>query len=117
MEQFTAAYKDALSKYAQFTGRLGVGGYWRFVAVNVAITIVLNILGQATSLFTIVGLIYGLALLIPGLAAGVRRLHDTGRSGWSILIALIPIAGFIILIVWMVKPGDIGDNAYGAPQL
>ena len=117
MEQFTAAYKDALSKYAQFTGRLGVGGYWRFVAVNVAITIVLNILGQATSLFTIIGLIYGLALVIPGLAAGIRRLHDTGKSGWSILIALIPIVGFIILIIWMVKPGDAGSNAYGAPEL
>ena len=117
MEQFTTAYKDALSRYTQFTGRLGVGGYWRFVAVNVVITLVLNILGQASSLFVIIGLIYGLAVIIPGLAAGVRRLHDTGRSGWSILIALIPIVGWIILILWMVKPGDIGDNAYGAPVL
>lgn len=116
MEQFVAAYKDALSKYAQFSGRLSVGGYWRFVAVNFGISLVLNILGRATALFAIIGLIYGLALLIPGIAATVRRLHDTGKAGTYVLIGLIPIVGWIILIVWTVAAGNPGPNQYGNPS-
>lgn len=115
MDQFVAAYKDALSKYAQFSGRLSVGGYWRFFLVNFVIGIVLNLLGQAASIFAIVAIVYALALLIPSLAAGVRRLHDTGKSGWYLLIGLIPIVGFIVLIVWFVKAGDPAGNQYGAP--
>lgn len=115
MDQFVAAYKDALSKYAQFSGRLSVGGYWRFFLVNFVIGVVFNLLGQAASIFAIVGLIYGLALLIPGLAAAVRRLHDTNKSGWFVLIGIIPIIGWILIIVWLVKAGDAGSNQYGAP--
>lgn len=116
MEQFTAAYKDALSKYAQFGGRLSVGGYWRFAAVNFVIGIVLQIFMAVSSALVILVILYALALLIPGLAAAVRRLHDTGKSGVSILIALIPIIGAIILIVWLVKPSEPGVNAYGPPN-
>jgi uncharacterized membrane protein YhaH (DUF805 family) len=58
-------------------------------------------------------LIYGLAILIPGLAAGVRRLHDVGKSGWMYLIALIPIAGGIWLIVLWAKEGEPGENKWG----
>lgn len=115
MEQFTAAYKDALSKYAEFGGRLSVGGYWRFAAVNFVIGILLQILMAISSALVIVVILYALALFIPGLAAAVRRLHDTGRSGASVLIALIPIVGAIILIVWLVKASDPGVNAYGPP--
>ena len=57
--------------------------------------------------------IYALALLIPSLAIAVRRLHDTGKSGWMILLGLIPFIGFIILIVFYVQPSD-GPNEYGA---
>ena len=57
--------------------------------------------------------IYGLAVLIPGLAVAVRRLHDTGRSGWWLLIGLVPLIGAIVLIVFMATDGEPGDNAYG----
>lgn len=115
MDQFIAAYKDALQNYAKFDGRLGVGGYWRFFAVNLAALVVLLILSRVAGFFFILYVIYALALLIPGLAAGVRRLHDTGKSGWFILISLIPIVGFIILIVFLVQRGDPNPNAYGPP--
>jgi uncharacterized membrane protein YhaH (DUF805 family) len=116
MDQFVAAYKDALSKYAQFSGRLSVGGYWRFFLVNFVIGIVLNILGRAVSALMIVALVYGIALIIPGLAAAVRRLHDTNKSGWFVLIGIIPIIGWILIIVWLVKAGDPSSNQYGAPS-
>jgi len=62
----------------------------------------------------LLGGIYALAMLIPTLAVSVRRLHDTGRSGWWILIVLIPFIGFIVMLVFMVLDGTPGQNQYGA---
>ena len=116
MDQFITAYKTALSRYVDFSGRTSVGGFWRFAAVNFVIAIALGILGSVASIFYILYLIYGLAMLLPSLAVGVRRLHDTGKSGWMILLGLIPLVGFIILIVFYVQPSD-GPNDYGhGPQ-
>ena len=114
MDQFVAAYKDALSKYAQFSGRLSVGGYWRFVAVNVAAWIVFVILAQIASALIFLAVIYWLAILIPSIAAAVRRMHDTGKSGAMVLVGLIPLVGLIV-IVWLVQAGDPSSNQYGAP--
>ena len=58
--------------------------------------------------------LYSLAILIPSIAVGVRRLHDTGRSGWWLLIGLIPVLGSIVLIVFFVLDSEPGENAYGA---
>jgi uncharacterized membrane protein YhaH (DUF805 family) len=58
-------------------------------------------------------ILYGLALFIPGLAVAVRRLHDIGKSGWMILVALIPLIGGIWLLILLVKEGDSGSNEYG----
>ncbi|WP_460350188.1 DUF805 domain-containing protein [Actinoallomurus acanthiterrae] len=102
-----------LRNYAGFDGRARRTEYWMFVLFNVIITVVLDLIGMAVRLVGILGFVYGLAVLIPSLAVGVRRLHDTGRSGWWLLIGLIPIIGTIILIVFMATPGDRGDNAYG----
>jgi uncharacterized membrane protein YhaH (DUF805 family) len=65
----------------------------------------------------IVGLLYSLALLIPGLAVAMRRLHDTGRSGWWLLIGLVPCIGLIVLIVFFATEGDRGPNQYGSAPL
>lgn len=114
MEPFISAYKNAVQgNYANFSGRLGVGGYWRFVAVNIAISIVLYILALIIDPLIFVYFLYALALLIPGIAAAVRRLHDTGKSGAYVLVGLIPCVGVILLIVWMVQAGNPGDNQYG----
>ena len=102
-----------LERYAQFQGRAGRAEYWWFVLANFIVVLVLNVLGRASTLFSIVSAIYGLALLIPGIAVAIRRLHDTNRSGWWILIGLIPLVGFIILIVFLATEGDRTQNQYG----
>lgn len=107
-----------MKRYAQFDGRAGRAEFWWFALANFIIGVVLSILGQVTILFTIIYAIYSIALLIPSLAVTVRRLHDTNRSGWWVLIALIPFVGVIVLIVFLAMEGDGGSNTYGprAPQ-
>ena len=112
MNQFVDAYKNAFIRYADFSGRTSVGGYWRFVAIHVLIIVVLTVLGAVSTAFIVMQGVYLLALLIPSLAIAVRRLHDTGKSGWFILFGLIPIVGFIIQIVFYVQASD-GPNQYG----
>ena len=112
-------YLQALKKYADFSGRARRREYWVFVLFNIIISIVLSIcdvfLGtysQAASIGILAG-IYSLAVLIPGIAVTVRRLHDTGRSGWWILIVLVPIVGWIVLLIFMLLDSQ-PQNAYGA---
>ena len=114
---FPDAVKICLSKYADFSGRARRSEYWWFVLFNVLVSIVASILDSivgtksgGTGLF---GVIAALALLLPGLAVGARRLHDTGRTGWWLLIGLIPCIGFIVLIVFFVQDSH-PDNQYGA---
>lgn len=106
-------YLAVLKNYAGFSGRARRTEYWMFFLFNVIIAIVLNVITLAIQQVSILGTIYGLAVLIPGLAVGVRRLHDTGRSGWWLLIGLVPLIGAIVLIVFMATDGEPGDNAYG----
>ncbi|MFT6992069.1 MAG: uncharacterized membrane protein YhaH (DUF805 family) [Paraglaciecola sp.] len=105
MDYFT----DALKKYADFTGRARRKEYWMFILIYLIINIVLAVLG-----LDIISMLVGLALLVPSISIAARRLHDTGRTGWWQLIALIPIVGFIILIVFLAQDGhetnDYGDN-------
>jgi len=108
-------FKLALSKYAQFTGRSRRSEYWYFMLVNMIISYGLQGLAIATEigLFGILAMIAGLALLIPGIAVAVRRMHDTGRSGWWLFISLVPLVGIILLIVWMATDSQPGANEYG----
>ncbi len=109
---FTEAVKSGFDNYVNFDGRASRSAYWYWVLFAILASIVGNILDAAigASIFSI---LIGLALFLPGLAVAVRRLHDTGRSGWWILIGLIPIIGFIVLIVFLVQDSDAGDNEYG----
>ncbi len=109
-------------RYAQFDGRATRPEFWWYALVNWIISAVFGILGQASVVFSIIGFAYGLAVLIPGLAVAIRRLHDVGRSGWWLLLVLIPIVGWIILIVFMAAPSQPAPNQYGTaappfPQL
>ena len=115
MSQMIDAWKDVVTKnYANFSGRLGLAGFWWFVLVNVVIEVVLMILSIAVHpIFFILYFGYALAVLVPSIAAGIRRLHDTGKSGMFILLGLIPIVGPIILIVLFAQKSQAGDNAYG----
>ena len=115
MDQFVDAYKlVVLKNYANFEGRLGRGAFWRFVLVNFVISIVLSILAQTFGVvFWLAYVIYALGIIIPGIAAGARRLHDTNKSAWLLLIGLIPLVGFIALIVLFAIEGDQQANDYG----
>ena len=112
-------YLQALKKYAVFGGRSRRMEYWYFVLFNIIVSIVLGVidglLGTSGS-YAGAGLlsgIYGLAVLIPSLAVTVRRLHDTDRTGWWILIALVPLIGVIVLLVFALLEGTPGNNQYG----
>ncbi len=114
-------YLDVLKKYAQFSGRARRKEYWMFVLFNVLVSfgvrilgvLLMSILGTTTNLGAIAGMIYSLAVLLPSLALAIRRLHDTGRSGWWEMLLLIPLFGWIILIVFKVQESQPGENKYG----
>jgi uncharacterized membrane protein YhaH (DUF805 family) len=111
-------YLQALKNYAVFSGRSRRTEYWMFVLFNLIFSIVLGFIDGMIGTAGVLGLIYSLAILIPALAVSVRRLHDTNRSGWWLLIGLIPVVGAIVLIVFFVMDSDPGDNEYGAnPKL
>jgi uncharacterized membrane protein YhaH (DUF805 family) len=111
MEPFITAYKTAFTRYVDFSGRTSVGGFWRFVAVNFFVLVLLSIVGGISSIFLQLYPVYVLAVLLPSIAIAIRRLHDTGKSGWMILLGLIPLFG-IIVIVFCVQASD-GPNEYG----
>lgn len=111
-------YTDVLKKYAVFSGRARRKEYWMFTLVNVIISAVLSVLDTiiGTTNDTGNGLLstlYGLAVLLPSIAVTVRRLHDTDRSAWWLLILLVPVIGWIVMVVFMVLEGNPGDNRYG----
>ena len=113
-------YLDVLKKYAVFSGRAARKEYWMFVLWNFIIGVLLGIVVGVidnvinSQALTVVSYLYSLAVLIPSLAVFFRRLHDTGRSGWWILIGLIPAIGAIVLIIFMVLDSQPGDNKYGS---
>ena len=109
-------YIGVIKKYAVFTGRARRKEFWIFCLCNVIIGVVLGILGLIPGIgkvFSILSYVYSLGVLVPGIAVGVRRLHDTNRTGLFLLLGLIPLVGAIILIVFMVQEGTSGDNQYG----
>ena len=105
-------YIKCLKQYLDFSGRAQRMEFWMFVLFNFLISLGLAIIDYVIGLGFLQPL-YGLAVLIPAIAVSVRRLHDTGRSGWWLLIGLIPLIGIIILIVFYVQDSHPGDNAWG----
>lgn len=106
-------YTDVLKKYAVFSGRARRQEYWMFFLFNVLALILLlvldGVLGTAPLLYSV----YALAVLLPSLGVAIRRLHDTGKSGWWILVSLVPFVGFIWFIVLMASAGQQQPNQYG----
>lgn len=112
-------YLEALKKYAVFAGRARRREYWFFVLFSILISIVLAVIDHMTGTLSptadlgLLSGIYALAVLVPSIAVSVRRLHDTGRSGWWLLISLVPLVGGIVLIVFLVLDSQAGENKYG----
>jgi uncharacterized membrane protein YhaH (DUF805 family) len=123
MDALTTVFRN---KYATFSGRASRSEYWWSYLGIAVISMVLQIIGivgglALGSVNEGLGALFGLAafagllaLLIPSLSVNVRRLHDTGKSGWMLLILLIPCIGFILWLVWMIEDGQPHVNAYGA---
>ncbi len=113
-------FLTALKKYAVFSGRARRSEYWYFVLFYFLFAIGLALIDGITGTFNQasgMGLLSGLltlGLLIPSISVGVRRLHDTDRSGWWLLIAFIPLIGAIVLLVFCAQDSSPGDNRFGA---
>lgn len=111
--------KRPIHKYADFTGRAPRAEYWWFILFTIIGEVIAMSLDSLLGLSHLIGpygpilCLYLLALLVPSIAVGVRRLHDTDRSGWWLLIAFIPILGALALLFFFASEGTKGDNRYG----
>jgi uncharacterized membrane protein YhaH (DUF805 family) len=105
-------YLHVLKNYANFSGRARRQEYWMFFLINLIISLVLTFIEIKMHIFG-VSLLYNLAVLIPSLAVAVRRLHDTDRSGWWLLIGLVPLVGAIVLLIFFIIDGTPGNNRFG----
>ena len=116
-------YIKVLKQYFDFSGRARRKEYWFFVLINLLISLGLSIIDSfigtmnADTGYGLLSGLYALAVFIPALAVAVRRLHDTSRSGWWLLILFLPLIGLIVLLVFLCQSSH-PDNAYGeAPNL
>jgi len=111
--------KEALRKYAVFSGRSRRKEYWNFVYVYWITSIVILFIDlqigtiDAGTGIGLLGAIFSVAMLVPSLSVTIRRLHDTGRSGWWLFILFIPLLGAIVFFVLMLLDGQPGENQYG----
>ena len=106
---FVQAIKSCLGQYATFSGRAKRSEFWWFFLFQVLVMVAAIMLGD------VINGIASLALLLPALAVGARRLHDIGRTGWWQLLLLSGI-GFLVLLYWWVQPGEGAGNIYGEPS-
>jgi len=109
---FGQAVSTCFSKYATFAGRATRPEYWYWVLFAVVASIVLAIIDLALP-YNVLTLAFDVATLLPGLAVLIRRLHDTDHSGWWWLIGLIPVIGWILLLVWVCTRSMDGPNRFG----
>jgi len=108
----TDAVRSVLTQYATFSGRARRSEYWWFFLAYFIASVVASIIDGILGV-TVLGVILALGLLIPSLAVGVRRLHDIGKSGWWLLIGLIPLVGAIVLLVFACQDSQPGTNQWG----
>jgi uncharacterized membrane protein YhaH (DUF805 family) len=113
---FGQAISSGFSNYVTFSGRAIRSEYWYWVLFTIVGNIVAEIIDAVIGI-TAIDPLFGLAVLLPSIAVAVRRLHDLDRSGWWILIGLIPIIGWIILIIWYCGRGTVGSNRFGSDPL
>ena len=98
-------------KYFDFKGRAGKEEFWWFFLAQVVVLVIAGVLSDMLYVLA------ALALLLPGLGAGARRLHDTGRTGWLLLLGLIPIVGFVVLVYFWIQPSAPANEWGAGPAL
>ena len=113
---FGEAVSSGFEHYTKFDGRASRPAFWWWVLFVFLVGIAADLIGLAIGSVSVTSGIVGLALLLPNLSVGIRRLHDTNRTGWWILIGLIPLIGFIVLLIFYLQQSDPGENDYGPPM-
>ncbi len=108
--------KVVLENYANFTDRARRAEYWWFTLANVLALIVLIILVAVSKIFWVLYILYLLALIVPSIAVTIRRLHDTDKSGWFILLGLVPFVGGLIILIFMLIDSTRGTNQWGTSE-
>ncbi|EUJ44463.1 DUF805 domain-containing protein [Listeria riparia] len=114
---FSEAFKAFWGNYANFSGRASRSEYWYAWLAIWLIFLILGIFSYVSEFIYYVDGLLGLIVLLPMISLGVRRLHDTDKSGWFILMALIPLVGWIIMLVFYCTAGDRGTNRFGEDPL
>jgi uncharacterized membrane protein YhaH (DUF805 family) len=120
---FADAIRSGFRKYGNFSGRASRSEYWWWVVFALLVAVVAAVLdgllfpGSIRGPYSVgvITVITSIALLLPGLAVSVRRLHDTDRSGWWLLLEVIPFIGWIVLLFFLASPGTLGVNRFGPP--
>ena len=123
MELFRRYFIDTVrNRYVDFKGRAGRREFWYFTLFYLIIAVILGIIDSlvfgsvsenGTPSAGVLGSIFSLALLLPSLGISIRRLHDIGKSGWWLLIGLVPLIGCIVLLIFYIKDSQPGTNQYG----
>ena len=116
---FIEAIKSCFNKYVDFKGRARRSEYWFFTLFTLLVSLILGFAEGYLGIFpntdqSILANIFALIVLMPAIAVGVRRLHDTNHSGWWILLSFVIIIGWIVLLIWYCKNSDEGDNRFGS---
>lgn len=106
-------YVQAFQKYAEFNGRSTRGEFWYFLLIHALVILGIILIELVFGTYGILGGLYAIGAIVPSFAVTVRRLHDTGRSGWSILLVLIPVIGSVILLIFLLQDSQYGENQYG----
>ena len=116
---FTEAVRSVIvERYADFQGRASRSEFWWFVLFYLLLSVVIGLVAAISeSLGGLLNLVVTIGLLVPAIAVQVRRLHDTDRTGWWVLIGLVPLVGTVVLIVFYVQRGTAGDNRFGPDPL
>jgi len=120
---FPEAVRSVFNNYATFTSRAARSEYWWWVLFTVLVSLVLAVVDsmlfgtRGGGSIGILGAIFSLGTLIPSIAVGVRRLHDMDKSGWWLLIVLVPVVGALLLLYWFVQRGTVGPNQFGPDPL
>lgn len=104
----------ALKKYADFSGRARRQEYWMFILFYIIFTVVIGLVDNLLGIPGILSGIFALALLLPSLAIGARRLHDTNRTGWWLLMYFLPVVGPVVILIFTILEGDQNENRFGS---
>lgn len=111
-------YLKALSNYVNFEGRASRSEYWFFILFNILFALGALLIDAVIGTEIVFYFLYAIVVFLPGLALSVRRLHDVGKSGWMLLLLIIPLIGVIWIFILSITDSDTGNNEYGPnPQV